>query len=119
MTAMTAKGNSYSLRGLLGNDETALHGGCFVTVWRGCRAWLPIALRQQPWSARGDFTGMLDALAVRLRAEAAEASHQGGTELTARLEALRRVEHARSAAQGNVNPQLALSALASDLERIL
>ena len=30
---LQAKGNSYSLRGLLGEDETALHGGSFVTVY--------------------------------------------------------------------------------------
>ncbi len=82
-------------------------------------AWLPLALRQQPWSARGDFTGLLDALTVRLRAEVAEVVPEGGVGLASRLAALRHVQRTRAAAQGNVNPQLALSALASDLERIL
>lgn len=82
------------------------------------RAWLPLALRQQPWSARGDFTGLLDALALRIRAELMEAPADSRA-LEPRLEALRRIERTRAAAQGNVNPQLALSALASDLERIL
>ena len=30
---LQAKGNSYSLRGLLGDDDPALHGGSFVTVY--------------------------------------------------------------------------------------
>ncbi len=82
------------------------------------RAWLPLALRQQAWSARGDFTGMLDALSVRLRAEVMR-SGNNAAEVNARLLALKRVDEARLAAQGNVNPQLTLAALASDLERIL
>jgi DNA polymerase-3 subunit delta' len=82
------------------------------------RAWLPQALRQPAWSARGDFTGLLDALTVRLRAEIAR-SGGSATDLRPRLQALKRVEEARVAARGNVNPQLTLAALASDLERIL
>jgi DNA polymerase-3 subunit delta' len=82
------------------------------------RAWLPLALRQQPWAARGDFTGLLDALALRLRTELEDAAAHG-RQVEPRLEALRRIERTRIAAQGNVNPQLALSALASELERVL
>jgi DNA polymerase-3 subunit delta' len=82
------------------------------------RAWLPLALRQQPWAARGEFTDLLDAVALRLRSEVADAA-AGGDALEHRLEALRRVERTRAMAQGNVNPQLALSVLASDLERLL
>jgi DNA polymerase-3 subunit delta' len=82
------------------------------------RAWLPLALRQQPWAARGEFTGLLDALALQLRTELAEAAAHG-QQLGPHLEALRRIERTRAAAQGNVNPQLALSALSSDLERLL
>lgn len=82
------------------------------------RAWLPLALRQQAWAARGDFTGLLDALTVRLRAEIARAG-AGAADVQPRIRAIKRVEEARTAAQGNVNPQLTLAALASDLERIL
>ena len=82
------------------------------------RAWLPLALRQQPWAARGEFTGLLDALALQLRTELADAAEHG-QQFGSRLEALRRIERTRAAAQGNVNPQLALSALSSDLERLL
>ncbi len=105
-----------------GDDTESLQQAAdalLAAVRKRRRAWLPLALRQQPWSARGDFTGMLDALTVRLRAEVGEAAAEGGAALTARLTALRHVERTRVAAQGNVNPQLALSALASDLERIL
>lgn len=81
------------------------------------RAWVPLALRQPAWAARGDFTGLLDALTVRLRAEITQTD--GAADLQPHLQALERVEDARLAAQGNVNPQLTLAALASDLERIL
>jgi len=88
-------------------------------VSAGAEGWAAQALGQAPWAARGDFTGLLDALAVRLRAGLAEDAARDESRLTARLEALRRVEEARAAAQGNVNPQLALAVLASDLERLL
>lgn len=82
------------------------------------RAWLPLALRQQPWAARGDFTGLLDALTFRLRTELTDAAANGQA-IEPYLDALRRIERTRLAAQGNINPQLALSVLASDLERVL
>jgi DNA polymerase-3 subunit delta' len=81
--------------------------------------WLPLALAQPPWAARGDFTGMLDALAFRLRAELAEESQRRPDAARPFVEALRRVEETRAAAQGNVNPQLALATLAGELERVL
>ena len=90
-----------------------------TAIRKGGGEWAPQALRQRTWAARGEFTGLLDALAVRLRGELAEAAAEGEGELTPRIEALRRVEATRLAAQGNANPQLALAVLASDLERLL
>ncbi len=63
---------------------------------------------------------MLDALAVRLRSEAAAAAAKGDEPAAAsRVEALRRVATTRAATATNVNPQLALAALAADLETLL
>ncbi len=83
------------------------------------RSWLPLALAQAPWAARGDFTAMLDALALKLRRELAEQVDGRGAGVERRLEALKRVEETRLAAQGNANPQLALAVLASDLETLV
>jgi DNA polymerase III subunit delta' len=87
------------------------------------------ALKQGPWAARGDFTAMLDALAETLgeaarvatgnkpRQPIAEALAE--TSLEALVSAQRRVAVTRDAAQGNVNPQLLLAALADDLAEVL
>lgn len=88
-------------------------------IRKGGAAWVPHALRQRTWAARGEFTGLLDALSVRLRGELLEAAGEPADDLAPRMEALRRVEETRLAAQGNANPQLALAVLASDLERLL
>jgi hypothetical protein len=66
---------------------------------------------------------MLDALLLQLRSGLVERAG-GGTSgdagaLGRGIAAVRRVEDARAAAQGNVNPQLALASLASDLEALL
>jgi len=68
------------------------------------------ALRQTPYQARGGFTAMLDALLERLRAETLAG---GDTEKL--VEAIARVAAARTAAQGNVNPQLLAAVLADEL----
>ena len=88
-------------------------------IRKGGAAWVPHALRQRTWAARGEFTGLLDALSVRLRGELSETAAGAADDLTPTMEALRRVEETRLAAQGNANPQLALAVLASDLERLL
>ncbi len=88
------------------------------------------ALKQGPWAARGDFTAMLDALSETLADAARQAA--GGRARRALPEALSRphavgalvtaqekVARAREAAQGNVNPQLLLMALADDLAEVL
>jgi len=88
------------------------------------------ALKQGPWAARGDFTAMLDALAETL-GEAVRAAAGAGARtalpdalgrprsVEALLAAQARVSAAREAAQGNVNPQLLLAALADDLAEVL
>lgn len=86
---------------------------------RGPLEWGTEALGQMPWQARGDFSGMLDALALRIRAGLQEEAAQGGQRLGRWLEALKRVDAARRDAQANVNPQLTLAVLAGDLERLI
>jgi DNA polymerase-3 subunit delta' len=88
------------------------------------------ALKQGPWAARGDFTAMLDALADSL-GEAARVATGGRPRhplpepllkprsVGALMAAQERVAKARDAAQGNVNPQLLLMALADDLAEVL
>lgn len=88
------------------------------------------ALRQPPWSARGEFTAMLDALAETL-AEAARGTlgeqprRPVPNALLQRrnpeslLKAMERVADAREAAWGNVNPQLLLAVLGEELAEIL
>jgi len=88
------------------------------------------ALRQPPFSARGEFTAMLDALAETL-AEAARGTLGHGTrrqvpqalrkraEPAALLEALERVAETREAAYGNVNPQVLLAVLGEELAEVL
>jgi DNA polymerase-3 subunit delta' len=88
------------------------------------------ALRQPPWSARGEFTAVLDALAELLGDAARNASgqqpRQDVPELLLRprspaalLTALGRVADAREGAWGNVNPQLLLAVLANELAEVL
>ncbi len=80
--------------------------------------WAAVALGQAPWAARGDFTAGLDALALKLRNEAARDAKQRPERLPRWIAAIRAVERTREEAQGNVNPQLALAVLARDLEEL-
>jgi len=104
-----------------GDDAAAQAAESLLAAIRqGSGAWLPHAFRQRTWAARGEFTDLLDALSVRLRNEVSEAAAKGAASgLSTRMEALRRIEATRAAAQGNANPQLALTALALDLEPLL
>jgi DNA polymerase-3 subunit delta' len=86
-----------------------------VAAGRGAR--LERAFKQNPWSARGDFSAMLDALAETLRDAAREAA--GDAKARALLTALDRVAEAREAAAGNVNPQLLLAVLGEELAEVL
>jgi DNA polymerase III subunit delta' len=88
------------------------------------------ALKQTPWSARGEFTAMLDALADTL-GEAARGSLGQPTRrpvpaaLRRRndpaplLRAMEHVAEAREAAWGNVNPQILMAVLGQDLAEAL
>jgi DNA polymerase-3 subunit delta' len=88
----------------------------FLTAARaGPYQWATAALAEQPWSARGDFTAMLDAVAVKLRSRVANAPQQDLAKTRRLVAALRRVEATRWDAQGNLNPRLALAVLAQDL----
>jgi DNA polymerase III subunit delta' len=72
---------------------------------------LAFALAQQPFQARGGFTGMLDGLLDLLR----EQARGGGRDTGKVVAAIARVLEARGLAQGNVNPQLVSAVLAADL----
>jgi DNA polymerase-3 subunit delta' len=100
------------------------------SVLAGPGAAFERALRQPPWSARGEFTAMLDALAELLGDAARSASGQEPrrempTVLlrprspAALLKALEKVADAREAAWGNVNPQLTLAVLGDELAEVL
>lgn len=88
------------------------------------------AIKQAPWSARGEFTAMLDALAetlgdaargtlgqpVRRSVPKALLRHRGPDPL---LKAMEHVADAREAAWGNVNPQILLAVLGEELAEVL
>jgi DNA polymerase-3 subunit delta' len=124
-----------SIGAALGDGEEAgkayqAAGQLLEAVLAGPAPRLERALRQTPWSARGDFTAMLDALAETLN-EAARGTLGQRTRrpvppalLRHRtpdpfLQAMDHVVQAREAAQGNVNPQLLLATLSEDLAAVL
>ncbi len=95
-------------------------------VRRGGAARFEASLRQGPWAARGDFSALLDGLAVALgeAAGAASGKPRGGVVAEAlrdvddperMLVALEKVETARETVQRNVNPQLVLANLTGEL----
>jgi hypothetical protein len=85
------------------------------------------SLRQGPWSARGEFTDLLDRLAETLGAgaraattgEPAPAALGRIDDPRRMLAAYDRVMVARESAQGNVNPQLLLAVLTEELGEAL
>ena len=97
------------------NDRAARF---LADLQRGDTAWSPRVLAQTPWAARGDFTALLDGLAIHLRGQIEERAGEPN-EARRALRALRHVETAREEAQGNVNPQLTLGVLASELEALV
>jgi len=85
-------------------------------IRQGTDARAAVALRQGVSQARGEFTGMLDALAMALADEARNGTSTGSwCSAAAAAEGVGRVLEAREQAQGNVNPQLALASLMDDL----
>jgi DNA polymerase III subunit delta' len=107
---------------LVSNSEQAVKAGTearalLETVKSGRVGRFERSLKQAPWSARGGFTDLLDAVAVELAARAKVAADPDTSErLTTALE---RVHAARTDAQGNVNPQLLLAALSRELAEVL
>jgi hypothetical protein len=77
------------------------------------------ALKQGAWAARGEFSATLEALADVLAERARKAAAGGNSELAGLVRAQERVQAAREAAQGNVNPQLLLAALQNELAEAL
>jgi DNA polymerase III subunit delta' len=99
-------------------------------VMAGPGPTLEQALKQAPWSARGDFTAMLDALAETLsevaRCSLGETSRRPVPRALQRygqpdrlLKAMEHVADAREAAWGNVNPQILLAVLGEELAEVL
>ncbi|MGH7526948.1 MAG: ATP-binding protein [Gemmatimonadales bacterium] len=109
-------------------DRAAAH--LLEAIMAGPGPRLEQALRQTPYSARGEFTAMLDALADTL-GEAARGSlgqpmRRPVVEALLRrgdpsrlLEAMEHVAEAREAAWGNVNPQILLAVLGEELAEVL
>lgn len=109
-------------RALLERDGAAVDQvarDLLAAVSRGPEDWSRLALGQAPWSARGEFTGMLDALLIELRDRTRRATEAGGGDVRPLLKAIRLVDEKRTEAHGNANPQLALAVLAADLAQIL
>lgn len=79
-------------------------------------------LRQGTFAARGEFTALLDAIATGLASDAKRVMVSGNRVHTGNpagiLTGVERVLMARERAQGNVNPQLLLAVLASELSAL-
>jgi DNA polymerase-3 subunit delta' len=95
-------------------------------IEEGGGRWLEPVMRQATWQARGEFSGMLEALGEILSEKARTGGPTGGwtgerndRQLVALVRAMERVQETLEQAQGNVNPQLLLSVLAEDLEEAL
>jgi DNA polymerase-3 subunit delta' len=103
-----------SIGRLLADDSSRAAGSAVEAVLTAARRTpaerYALALGQPPFQARGAFTGLLDDLLERLRAEA-----RAGRETQAVVAAMARVLDARELAQGNVNPQLLTAVLVEDL----
>jgi DNA polymerase-3 subunit delta' len=105
-------------------------GQLLEVVLESRSARLERVLKQPPFSARGEFTAMLDALADTLGDAARGALGQPTrrpvppvlqrrADPARLLAALDRVADAREAAAGNVNPQLLLAVLGEELAEVL
>jgi DNA polymerase-3 subunit delta' len=99
-------------------------------ILEGPSPTLERALKQTPWSARGEFTAMLDALADTLGEAARGALGQPTrrplppalrrrSDPAPLLRAMGHVAEAREAAWGNVNPQILMAVLGQDLAEAL
>jgi len=84
-----------------------------------------MAIKQTPFSARGEFTETLDAMAellveaTRPGPDAERVGQLGKVPRERLVEALEKIGEAREMAQNNVNPQLLLAVLNQDLAEVL
>ncbi len=99
------------------SDAREAARGFLESVAQGRAARFERSLKQAPWSARGGFTDLLDAIATELASRAR--AHPEPERAGAVSKALERVQTARTSAQGNVNPQLLLAVLAGELGALL
>jgi DNA polymerase-3 subunit delta' len=100
-----------------------------MTILESARGKTPLgwemALKQTPFSARGEFTEALDAMAeILVQASREQKAVAGSNRLnslprTRLVAALEKVGEAREMAQFNVNPQVVLAVLSQDLAEIL
>ena len=91
---------------------------------KSATGWV-IALKQMPFSARGDFTDTLDAMAeilveaTRKQKSSPAPDRLSGLPRARLLAALEKVGEARELAQNNINPQVLLAVLNQELVEIL
>ena len=99
-----------------GADEASRAARRFLTALRrGPEAWVGEALLQPPWGARGEFSAMLDALAMQLQSELRAGAIGDNPIVDNHLRAIKLVEEHRASTQRNLNPQLAMAVLASSI----
>jgi DNA polymerase-3 subunit delta' len=101
-----------------GREKAAVEARALLdAIQKGGSARFERGLKQAPWSARGGFTDLLDAVALELAGRARQAN--GAEAARPYVLALDRVSAARADAQGNINPQLLLASLAGELAEVL
>jgi DNA polymerase III subunit delta' len=113
-----------------GSADRRLEAGSLLEAARQGPVRFERILKQAAWQARGDFTGILDALALTLR-DALRALATGASvgpvpdslksirEPSRFLTAIGHVGAARELASGNINPQMILASLSGQLEEAL
>ena len=102
-----------------GNPAARAAARFLKAVEDGPQAWAGEALMQQPWGARGAYTAMLDQLAVQLRSKLRGLIQDGASGADRYLEAIRLVQRHRVETQRNLNPQVGVAVLASDMAAVL
>lgn len=102
-----------------GDPATRAAARFLKAVEDGPLAWAGEALMQQPWGARGAHTALLDQLAVQLRSKLQGILQDGASGADNYLEAIRLVQKHRVETQRNLNPQVGLAVLASDMAAVL
>lgn len=126
LDAMVAQGQGAIGRAIVDPANATRGSSLAVALLESARAGTPAAweaaLKQTTFSARGDFTATLDAMAETLTAAVRGSntrSFMAAVPPRRLMIALDRVGEAREMAQGNVNPQLILAVLGQDLAEIL